>query len=307
MSWHYINENFSEKISYISRKECFFDFMITAFLAYLQHQKRYSLNTIMSYEIDLQQFVKWLGSEEDLLQVEHSDVRSWLLELLKTQKHSTVHRKMSSLQSFYKYLLQQEQILITLPKQEKRLPTFLKERETEALFSQIEYPDTFDGLRDELILQLFYGTGMRVSELVGLQTASVDFHRKVLKVLGKRNKERFVPLLPFLLTSLQNYIQYRDAEIGYNDFLFVNEKNTPLNRGQVYYIVRKYLSQISSAMKRSPHVLRHTFATQLLNAGVEMNALKELLGHSNLAATQVYTHSTREQLKKDYKQAHPRA
>ncbi len=287
--------------------------MITAFLEYLQYQKRYSINTVASYERDLRQFVQWLGSEEELLQVVHSDVRSWLLELLKTQKHSTVHRKMSSLQSFYRYLMKQGVIksnpvaLITLPKQEKRLPSFLKEKETEALFASIHYPNTFDGLRDELILLLFYGTGMRVSELVGLKTDAVNYHRKVLKVLGKRDKERFVPLLPFLLSSLQNYVEYRDENIGSNTFLFVDKYNKPLNRGQVYYIVKKYLSQVSTALKRSPHVLRHTFATQLLNAGVEMNALKELLGHSSLAATQVYTHSTREQLKKDYKQAHPRA
>lgn len=288
--------------------------MIGAFLDYLKYQKRYSSNTVAAYERDLRQFVEWLGSEKELLNVTHSDARSWLLQLLgEKNTHTTVNRKVSGLKSFYRYLMQQGKIetnpmaLLTLPKIEKRLPTFLREKETRALFEQIEYPETFEGVRDEMILSLFYATGMRVSELAGLQNTAIDEQRKLVKVLGKRNKERFVPLLPFLLPKLQHYITVRNQEVGDNVYLFVSSKNHPLNRAQIYYIVKKYLSQISSAVKLSPHVLRHTFATQLLNGGADMNALKELLGHSSLAATQVYTHSTKEQLKKDYKQAHPRA
>ncbi len=278
--------------------------MVEAFLNYLKHHKRYSPNTVEAYERDLRQFVGWLGGEQELYKVTHSDARSWLLQLLAENNSSaTVNRKMSALKSFYRYLMQQGEMQsnplksLTLPKKEKRLPTFLKEKETRALFADVKYPDTFEGLRDELILNLFYATGMRVSELAALKTTAIDEHRKLIKVLGKRDKERFIPLLPF----------FRNQEVGENEYVFVNTKNQQLNRGQIYYIVKKYLSQVSSAVKCSPHVLRHTFATQLLNGGADINALKELLGHSSLAATQVYTHSTKEQLKKDYKQAHPRA
>ncbi len=288
--------------------------MVEAFLNYLKHHKRYSPNTVEAYERDLRQFVGWLGGEQELYKVTHSDARSWLLQLLAEKNISaTVNRKMSALKSFYRYLMQQGKIQsnplksLTLPKKEKRLPTFLKEKETRALFTDVKYPDTFEGLRDELILNLFYATGMRVSELAALKIAAIDEHRKLIKVLGKRDKERFIPLLPFLLSGLHNYIAIRNQEVGDNEYVFVNTKNQQLNRGQIYYIVKKYLSQVSSAVKCSPHVLRHTFATQLLNGGADINALKELLGHSSLAATQVYTHSTKEQLKKDYKQAHPRA
>lgn len=288
--------------------------MVVEFLAYLKHQKRYSEHTIAAYERDVEQFAVWLGGEEELKKAVHTDVRAWLLQLLSEKKSQvTIHRKISSLKSFYRYQMQHGVLKInpviglTLPKKEKRLPTFLKEKEVSALFSKLEYPHNFEGLRDETILNLFYGTGIRVSELASLKVTSVDYSRKVLKVLGKRNKERFIPLLPFLITILQNYLAIRNSEIGENDSLFVNMSNQSLNRNQIYYIVKKYLSQVSSALKRSPHVLRHTFATQMLNSGADINALKELLGHSSLAATQVYTHSTKEQLKKDYKQAHPRA
>lgn len=288
--------------------------MIAEFLAYLKHQKRYSLHTVAAYQRDLEQFSQWLQAETKLREATHSDVRSWLLHLLKEKKsQATVHRKISSLKSYYRYQMQQGKIQInpvatlTLPKKEKRLPTFLREKETHALFKELKYTDDFEGIRDEMILNLFYGTGMRVSELSTLTTSSIDYSRKVLKVVGKRSKERFIPLLPFLLDALQNYLLIRNREIGENAQLFVNIHNQPLNRNQLYYIVKKYLSQVSSALKRSPHVLRHTFATQMLNGGADINALKELLGHSSLAATQVYTHSTKEQLKKDYKQAHPRA
>lgn len=298
---------------YLSAKECV-RHMIAEFLAYLKYQKRYSEHTVAAYERDLVQFTNWLGAEDELLSVTHADVRSWLLQLLKEKiKEATVHRKVSALKSFYRHQMQKGVVSanpaakLILPKKEKRLPSFLKEKETHALFSDLNYPDGFEGRRDETILMLFYGTGVRVSELAALQTISIDYDRKVMKVLGKRNKERFIPLLPFLLTGLQSYVKTRDSEVGENSSLFVSNTNKPLNRNQIYYIVKKYLSQVSSALKRSPHVLRHTFATQMLNSGADINALKELLGHSSLAATQVYTHSTKEQLKKNYKQAHPRA
>lgn len=288
--------------------------MIAKFLAYLKHQKRYSWHTVAAYERDLLQFIQWIGGEQDLLGTTNTDVRSWLLQLLKEGKSkATVHRKMSSLKSYFRYQLQQGLVnvnpvaTITLPKKEKRLPTFLKEKETHQLFSNLNYAENFEGIRDEMILNLFYGTGMRVSELSALKISSIDYERKVIKVLGKRSKERFIPLIPLLLTSLQDYIVVRNREIGQNTSLFVSKSNQPLSRNQLYYIVRKYLTQVSSALKCSPHVLRHTFATQMLNSGADINAVKELLGHSSLAATQVYMHTTKEQLKKDYKQAHPRA
>lgn len=288
--------------------------MIERFLLYLTHQKRYSLNTVNAYKRDLEQFAKYIGSQEELTKVIPSDVRSWLLLLLKEgQRVSSVHRKISTLKSFYKYLIQEGHIgtnpatVVSVPKQEKRLPTFLKEKQTRELFQQIDYTNDFEGVRDRLILQIFYGTGMRVSELVMLKDVDVDISQKTLKVLGKRKKERIIPLLPILVEEIRDYIVRRNREVGVNPYLFVTKNNVALNRGQVYYIVKKYVSQVSTAVKRSPHILRHTFATQMLNNGADVNALKDFLGHSSLSATQVYTHSTREQLKKDYKQAHPRA
>lgn len=288
--------------------------MIAEFLAYLEHQKRYSKHTVAAYQRDLEQFSVWFGETMPLEKVSHVDVRAWLLLLLKDgASQATVHRKISSLKSFYRYLMQQGKVLsnpavnLTLPKKEKRLPSVLKEKESQALFKEIVYAEGFEGVRDEMILSLFYGTGMRVSELASLRVVSVDFNRKVIKVLGKRDKERFIPLLASLSLSLGSYIAIRNRDVGENEYLFVSKSNQPLNRNQLYYIVKKYLSQVSSALKCSPHVLRHTFATQMLNNGADINALKELLGHSSLAATQVYTHSSREKLKKDYKQAHPRA
>lgn len=288
--------------------------MVERFLLYLMHQKRYSQNTVNAYKRDLEQFAEYVGSQEALLTILPSDVRSWLLLLLKEgQRTSSVHRKISTLKSFYKYLIQEGHIktnpatTVSVPKQEKRLPTFLKEKQTRELFQKIDYTNDFEGVRDRLILQIFYGTGMRVSELVMLKDVDIDMGQKTLKVLGKRKKERIIPLLPVLVEEIRDYIVRRNREVGANHYLFVTKNNVVLNRGQVYYIVKKYLSQVSTAIKRSPHILRHTFATQMLNNGADVNALKEFLGHSSLSATQVYTHNTREQLKKDYKQAHPRA
>lgn len=288
--------------------------MIDRFLLYLMHQKRYSPNTVEAYRRDLEQFAKYIGSQEEWHEVHPTDIRSWLLLLLKEgQSIASVHRKISTLKSYYKYLIQtgntkQNPVAgLSVPKREKRLPTFLKEKQTRELFQHIEFPSNFEGTRDRLILQMFYGTGMRVSELVMLKEMDVDVSQKILKVLGKRRKERIIPLLPVLIDEITEYVSLRNKEIGLNHYLFVTQSNVVLNRGQVYYIVKKYLGQVSTVMKRSPHILRHTFATQMLNNGADINALKEFLGHSSLSATQIYTHNTREQLKKDYKQAHPRA
>lgn len=284
------------------------------FLSYLTHQKKYSSHTVAAYRRDLEQYLSYMGGEKEVKNATRSDVRSWLLSLLKAgQSRATVHRKMSTLKSYYGYMQKQKELeqnpvdLISLPKKEERLPVFLKEVQTSNLFEKVTFPEGFLGERDRLILKVFYMTGVRVSELTALEEANVDFGKKSIKVLGKRNKERLIPLLPSLVDDIKEYVAFRNREVGGNTYLFVTEKNRRMNRNQLYYIVKKYMSEVSSSLKRSPHVLRHTFATQLLNNGAELNALKELLGHSSLAATQLYTHSTREQLKKDYKQAHPRA
>lgn len=288
--------------------------MIDNFLSYLQNQKKYSEHTIVAYRKDLEQFVAYLGSVSSVLEASHSDVRSWLLSLRKEGVGTaTAHRKISSLKSFYKYLIKHQLMtnspveFISLPKKERQLPTFLKEIQTESLFKEISFPAGFVGNRDQVILKMFYLTGVRVSELVDLEERNIDFTKNTIKVLGKRNKERYIPVLSSFMSNIQEYITVRNAKVERTPFLFVTEKGKQMNRSQLYYIVKKYLSEVSTALKRSPHVLRHTFATQLLNNGADINALKELLGHGSLAATQLYTHITKEQLKKKYKQAHPRA
>lgn len=289
--------------------------MVDRFLSYLTYQKKYSPHTVAAYRRDLEQYLVYVGKEDShLMEATRADVRTWLLLLLKQgQSSATVHRKMSTLRSFYTYLLKQSKIevnpvdSISLPKKKKRLPVFLKELQTKDLFEKVVFSEGFVGERDRLILQMFYLTGMRVSELINVNESDIDFSRESVKVFGKRRKERIIPLLSSFIEDVKRYIILKNEMIGYNTSLFVTEDNKQMNRNQLYYVVKKYVSKVSSALKRSPHVLRHTFATQLLNEGAEINALKELLGHTSLAATQIYTHSTHEQLKKDYKQAHPRA
>ena len=292
--------------------------LIQPFLDYLAFEKRYSPHTITSYQTDLVSFFDYLVTdfgELPLPQLTHSIVRSWLASL-KDQGLSakSINRKISTLKSFFKFqikagvITQTPMAKVVAPKNEKRLPNFVAEKDIKKLFEETIFPDTFEGQTDRLLLLLFYQTGMRLSEAIGLKSGSVSFSNNTLKVLGKGNKERILPLNPALKKELQLYLQKKRAEgFGEAETLFVSAKGKPLSPRLVYASVKKYLDGVTSIEKRSPHVLRHTFATHLTNNGADLNAVKELLGHSSLAATQVYTHNTIEKLKHIYKNAHPKA
>ena len=293
--------------------------VIQSFLNYITYEKRYSVHTIASYKLDLEQFDQYLEKEYgslDLAAIRHIHIRSWLVQMM--QKGITarsINRKISTLQSFFKFQQKQGTLAknpmqkVQAPKIVQRLPVFVELRNMEQLFTQYPWPDDFEGTRNKAIMALFYGTGMRVSELTGLTLASFDFYSNQVKVLGKGNKERLIPFNPSVKQRLQAYLENRqrlENKINHDAF-FVTATGVPIYRRSIYTIVHKILSDISTIDKRSPHVLRHTFATHLLNNGADINAIKELLGHASLAATQVYTHNSIEKLKEAYKQAHPKA
>ncbi|MBL4715220.1 MAG: tyrosine-type recombinase/integrase [Bacteroidia bacterium] len=292
------------------------------FLQYLQFEKRYSKHTVQSYKTDLDQFYSFLSTTynlESVQQVTHSIIRSWIVKLLEQNiSPRSINRKMATLKSYFKFLIREDMvkknpmIKVVSLKNAKKLPEFVDQESIHTLFDQIEFEDSFEGLRDKLVLELLYATGIRRAEIIGLTNLSVDEKNCTIKVLGKRNKERLIPYNSPLNDLIKIYIENRDNSIEVN----TTDANSPLlvtNKGKtlypklVYRIVNKYLSLITTLSKRSPHILRHTFATHLLNNGADINAIKELLGHANLAATQVYTHNTIDKLKDVYKQAHPRA
>jgi integrase/recombinase XerC len=287
-----------------------------SFLSYLQYEKRYSDHTVLSYDCDLTQFFDFYSKNNDV-QIEDitfKDVRRWIVFLMNEGKSSrTVNRKLSSLKSFFKFLLRESVIetnpmdRVVGPKQGKKLPGFVAEHAMQVL-REVDFGEGFEGVRDQLIVEMFYQTGMRLSELMNLKESSFDRSASLVKVLGKRNRERIIPVSKSLMNLLDEYQKVKlDNFKDSNDFLFVTKKGVPVYEKLLYRIVTKHLSKITTMTKRSPHVLRHTFATHLLNNGAELNAVKELLGHSNLSATQIYTHTTFERLNKIYKQAHPRA
>ncbi|MDG2343165.1 MAG: tyrosine-type recombinase/integrase [Flavobacteriales bacterium] len=289
-----------------------FEDHIVDFLAYLKLEKRYSGHTLIAYEIDLFQFKDYLMSiykEENINNIDSTYVRSYMVELLsQNNSKSTVARKISALKSIFKYFLKKQLIKespvsnITTPKVEKRLPNFIKEAEMQQLFNGDLFENNTNGLRDRLILSILYQTGIRLSELIGLKCSDVS--KQEIKVTGKRNKQRIVPLS----RSLQELVaQYENVSEGKNSIWFLNTDNSDkLYEKFVYRKVNYYLSMVSSKQKKSPHILRHTFATHMLNNGADLNAIKELLGHESLSATQVYTHNTFEKLKSIHKQSHPR-
>ncbi|GAB7086639.1 tyrosine-type recombinase/integrase [Marinifilum fragile] len=287
-----------------------------SFLSYLQYEKRYSAHTVLSYDCDLTQFFEFYSGADDV-QVEDitfKDVRRWIVFLMNEGKTSrTVNRKLSSLKSFFKYLLRESVIdsnpmdKVVGPKQGKKLPGFVAEHAMQVL-REVDFGEGFEGVRDQLVIEMFYQTGMRLSELMNLKESDFDRSASLVKVLGKRNRERIIPVSESLVKLLDQYLDLRYKTFGnLDDFLFVTKKGVPVYEKLLYRIVTKHLSKITTMTKRSPHVLRHTFATHLLNNGAELNAVKELLGHSNLSATQIYTHTTFERLNNIYKQAHPRA
>lgn len=293
--------------------------IIQPFLDYLKFEKRYSRHTLTSYETDLTYFFDYIITQYGELPLEHIShmyIRSWLASL-KDEKNTskTINRKISTLKSFFKYQLKTGKIKqtpmakVVSPKNEKRLPHFVDQKDIKTLFEHVEFTDNWVGKTERLLLQLFYSTGMRLSELVNLKEGSVNFANHSLKVLGKGNKERILPLSPELINDLKQYLSQKKIEFpeASNGFLLLNEKGKPFYPRAIYSIVKKYLNAVTTIEKRSPHVLRHTFATHLTNNGADLNAVKELLGHSSLAATQVYTHNTIEKLKSIYKQAHPKA
>jgi len=288
------------------------------FLNFIKYEKRYSDHTVTAYEKDLDQFISF-GNEmvEDfsLVEADHHLIRQWVISLM-DQGISvvSVKRKTSTLRSLYKFLLREGIItknpteLVMVPRSGKKLPEFVQEKEMNKLLDTSYFTEDFTGLRDKAILSLFYGTGMRLSELKGIRMSDLHLQEQTVKVLGKRNKERLIPFPKEIRIDLTNYIQARNELFGEtNSYLFVTEKGEQVYDKLLYRIVRKYLSLVTTMEKRSPHILRHTYATHLLNRGADLNAIKELLGHASLAATQVYTHTTFEKLKKIYNQAHPRA
>ena len=290
-----------------------------SFLEYLKFEKRYSPHTIRSYQDDLTFFFEYLSAEYAELSIKDikpTFIRSWLAKQKeKGASAKTINRRISTLKSFFKYQLRQEVIetspmtTIVSPKQSKRLPNYVEQKDTEVLFEHVEFPDNWEGLMNKMILELLYCSGMRLSELISLKEKQVDLHKNSLKILGKGNKERIIPFSHEIKTDLEQYLKEKRSQFGETaaEFLLVNEKGNKLYPKYVQLVVKKYLSLITTIEKKSPHVLRHTFATHLMNNGAELNAVKELLGHSSLAATQIYTHNTIEKLKDIHKKAHPKA
>jgi integrase/recombinase XerC len=293
--------------------------MVDSFLKYLQYEKRVSAHTSLAYKNDLHQFELFLGETFPDTAIETADygmARSWIIHLADSEiKATSVNRKIASLKTFYKFLMRQEVISknpmqkIRVLKTQKRLPSFVKEGDMANLLDNVVFEETLEGWRDKLILEFFYATGIRLSELIQLKENQINLHARTIKVLGKRNKERVIPFPAGIVSILEGYKKVRNKEISAKDhgYLFVTNKGEPCYPMMVYRIVKKYLDQYTTSEKRSPHVLRHSYATHLLNKGAELNAVKDLLGHSSLAATQVYTHNSMEKIKKAFDQAHPKA
>ncbi len=292
--------------------------MINNFLRYLTYERRYSAHTLTAYEADLAQFEAYLQetySLSDTAAVTHLHLRSWVLSLVEGGlTPRSVNRKLATLRSYYKFLLKREVIRqdptlkVRAPKIQKGLPHFVQEVEMDRLLDNIPFPDNFEGWRDRLVLELLYGTGIRLSELLQLRVAQVNLHEGVIKVLGKRNKERVIPMAKPLQALIGKYLLCKNSTFSdSSNHLLVTDKGEQAYPMFVYRLVRKYLGTFTSSEKQSPHVLRHTFATHLLNHGADLNAVKDLLGHSSLAATQVYTHNSMEKLRKVFEQAHPKA
>lgn len=292
--------------------------IIQPFLDYLKFEKRFSRHTVISYETDLVAFFDYLITQygdTPVSQITHMFIRSWLASLKdEGLTAKSINRKISTLRSFFKYQLkvgvisQTPMAKIIAPKIEKRLPQFVADKDIATLLEHVEFGQDWTGRTERLLIELFYNTGMRLSELINLKEGSVNFANHTLKILGKGNKERILPLSPELIRSIQEYLkQKKNLFPESQECLLCSSRGKQLAPRAVYSIVKKYLSLVTTIEKRSPHVLRHTFATHLTNNGADLNAVKELLGHSSLAATQVYTHNSIEKLKNIYKKAHPKA
>ncbi len=294
---------------------------LNAFLEYLQFQKRYSQHTLIGYKTDLEQFFAYLDSQYDsplVADIKTNYVRSWLAEMRsENTSPKSLNRKISSLKSFFKFLLKMGEVqhspmtTIVAPKVGKRLPSFIEEKGMEKIQTDVKFTDDWVGKTNKLLIDVFYATGIRLSELIGLQEAHIDQSNAQIKVLGKGNKERIIPVSSDIILQLVDYINEKpQLELAIKaPNLFISSKGKPLYPKYVYNVVRSVLSgnNVTTIKKKSPHVLRHTFATHLSNNGADLNAIKELLGHSSLAATQIYTHNTIEKLKDIHKKSHPKA
>ena len=289
----------------------------SAFLDYLQLEKNYSSHTITAYAADLgefQKFAKDTFSEENLENINYSQIRSWIVQLSESGiSNKTIDRKLSSLKSFYKFLLKTGQIEASPLVKHRALKTSKKvqipfsENEIVEVLNNIN-DSTFEGVRDRFMIELFYSTGIRRIELINIKISDLDLDGGVLKVLGKRNKERYIPLIDSVVKTGRAYIEWRKAEHRalQGDHLFLTSRGDKIYESFVYRVINNYFSEVSGKLKKSPHILRHSFATHLLNQGANLNAVKELLGHSSLAATQVYTHNSIAELSKVHQKAHPR-
>jgi integrase/recombinase XerC len=289
------------------------------FIDYLKFEKRYSAHTVRSYHDDLMQFFSFLEiqfGKISLQEISSAFIRSWLASLKDEKLTSkSINRKISVLKSFFKYQLrtgvieQTPMSNIITPKISKRLPVYVEQKDIHTLFSYVEFPNDWQGMTDKLLLTIFYNTGMRLSELVNIKENQVDYKNSYIKVLGKGNKERIIPLSKQVCDDIAAYKQEKRKQLEKfdNTYLLVNKNGKKLYTKYVYLAVKKYLGEITTIDKKSPHVLRHTFATHLTNSGADLNSVKELLGHSSLAATQIYTHNSIEKLKEVYKKSHPKA
>lgn len=298
---------------------------IQQFINYLNYEKHFSAHTIRGYQKDLDQFSLFVQQQFEIDSpnlISHQHIRTWLVDLMNNHNEPrSVARKLSALRSYFKYLLKEEMVTnnpvakVQAPKVAKKLPTFVEEQNINKLFdyefnnseNEMLFRQDFEGQRNKLILLLFYTCGVRLSELIELKTSDFDSYRQTIKVLGKRNKERIIPITKELNQEIQKYLNLKAQEGLNNEQLFALTSNNKMYPKSVYNIVNRFLSMVTTIDKKSPHVLRHTFATHLLNKGADLNAIKELLGHASLAATQVYTHNSIERLKNIHKTRHPRA
>ena len=290
------------------------------FIQYIKFEKRYSPHTVSAYQSDLDQFFKFLNYPEQTVtepkEISYQHIRSWMVHLMSDMTARSVNRKIATLRKYFKFLLREGLITnnpiskIQSPKNLKHLPVVVEDAKLSAMLNDSEvFSDDFEGLRDKLVIETLFGTGIRLVELVTLKESDINIYENTMKVLGKRNKERIVPINHELKLLLEKYLDLKKSQNFHNNSatLIVTNKGAEAYPKFIYLIVQKYLSYISTQDKKSPHVLRHTFATSLLNRGADLNAIKELLGHANLSATQVYTHNSVERLKSIYKQAHPKA
>lgn len=293
---------------------------IKRFFQYLETEKRCSLHTYRAYKTDLEQFFSFISIQyqiKEISEIKLVMIRSWIVSMMdKGISSRTINRKISSLKSLYRFLIRESivnenpMIKVIPPKSSQSLPVFVDKKGMDFLFDEVEFEPGFRGIRNRLVIEMFYFTGIRLSELIDLKDENVDSSQQQIKVFGKRNKERIIPINMQLLQSIESYIEMRNKEIMQsetNHFLFITESGNKMYKKLVYRIVNSYLGKVSTLSKKSPHVLRHTFATHMLNNGANLNTIKEFLGHSNLAATQIYTHNTIDKLKLIYEQAHPRA